>query len=377
MTDVRSLKCIGCDLPFGQVQSSVEHVIPNALGGRIKTTNATCINCNSSFGDDEDLYLIKTFEFLANSFDVIRDRGEHPDFRFVDPVTKLRYQMRAGYSPDHASGIRAERVEEGIRFHIEAPTAEIANRLLRKSRPKVAHEMKPIVRSEQPGGSFACDFGYSINDDKLLRSAARIATCFARHVGIPVDMSDSTLRYARGEDVARCPVGIPQDDVVKIADLPPNPIYHGIFLGRTSPTSRLIAYVFLFQYCEFIVEFASDYSQVDSPIGFLQNLVTGIFEKPSFTWLLDSQVASEWISERKLAPQRLKDRFVPLSYYLQHREQLWIDRAMSIGVSTYVNQRESGHSCVAASSFALSEANRVLARYNLAFDEFNIDETLQ
>jgi len=40
--------CIFCNRPLSPDNSAAEHVIPNALGGRLKTYDATCVTCNSA-----------------------------------------------------------------------------------------------------------------------------------------------------------------------------------------------------------------------------------------------------------------------------------------------------------------------------------------
>lgn len=374
MGEIESLTCICCDKPFGIVTPSVEHVIPNALGGWIKTKKATCIKCNSASGRSVDANLVKQFHLLANGLDVIRDRGESPVSSFTDPITGTKYEMNAGGVPYRKPDVQIERIGETNRLHITAPTIEIATRLLRRSVPNKPHTLSPLVPVKQADETFTFEIGYSIDDQSLLRSAARIATCYARHVGIPVDGSDLTVRFARGEEVHRCPVGVPRREVVAIENLPEYPLYHGVFLGRECQQDKLLVYVVLFQYCEFVVEFASHYGGSVTPVGTLQNLVSGRLEHPQFTWLLGAKDASDCIRERKLNAQRMASRFESVRYYLAHRERLWLDRASSIAFSEYIQQRESGLSNADSCNRACAKANEVLSPYNLAFDTFEVRE---
>ena len=229
--------------------------------------------------------------------------------------------------------------------------------------------MTPMGAVEQPGGQFTFGLGYSADDEELLRSIARIATCYARHVGVNVDRSEAALRFARGEQVDRCPVGPPRGDVVQTLGMPEHPLYHAVFLGRVAPSAPLLAYVVLFQFCEFIVEFTGDYPEHRLPTGHYQSLVSGLVETHPFTWVLAAEDGTEWIRERKLAADRLEARCAPLRHYMAKFDRLWIDRAIAIGGSRYFRAKDGGGSHQDASTQAQQEANRVLEKYDLRFEQ--------
>lgn len=58
------------------VCGSEEHIIPNAIGGRIKSTNCICAICNSESGRQWDAALCKQFNILCIFFGVQRERGD-------------------------------------------------------------------------------------------------------------------------------------------------------------------------------------------------------------------------------------------------------------------------------------------------------------
>jgi hypothetical protein len=211
-----------------------------------------------------------------------------------------------------------------------------------------------------------------VNDEKLLRSIARIAVYYARHVGLSVDKSEPLLRFARGEDVRSYPVGIPRADVVSIPEMPPRPLYHGIFLSRKAPNEPLFAYVVLFQCYEYLLEFSANTIGEAVHSCYLQNLVSGYAESRTFEWTVSAEEARAWIRERKLNDVRVNDRSASLRHYLSQRERLWIDRATVIGVTQYYKWRDRGATTEQASANALREASLVLARYGMTIEKFEI-----
>lgn len=372
---VVTLSCLICDSPLSAISASKEHVIPNALGGRLKTTRATCVGCNSSSGHGADVRLVRQFHLLANALDVVRDRDDHPEAAFIDPNTGRKYRMEPGKNPILAPNIRVERSGSTIKYRFTAPTRAAAERLLNDIRPRKPHTESDLVGTQCTAEKFTWDFGYSADDETLLRSVARIAACYVRHVGIPIDHSEPTVRFARGEDVGRCPVGPPRSDVVSILGLPEHPLYHGIFLSKPADRDPLLAYIVLFQCCEFLVEFNADCTSGPIHSCYQLNLVTGCAEDRSFEWILDTYQACEWIRYRKIDVEHMKKRVAPLLYYLSRRERLWIDRAIGIGMNRFYESRDRGATKEQASANALAQANQVLSRYAMTIEKLEINES--
>ena len=67
-------KCWRCKFALTEENNSVEHIIPNALGGRIKAKNLLCKRCNNIFGETIDVELIQQVGHVATLLGVKRDR---------------------------------------------------------------------------------------------------------------------------------------------------------------------------------------------------------------------------------------------------------------------------------------------------------------
>lgn len=288
-----NLSCIICDRSFSEVTPSREHIIPNALGGLLVTKLATCVKCNSDSGHKGNAYLVNKFHLLANSLDVIRDRGGHPCASFVDPTNGTEYKLKPGKAPIKASNIKVNRSASTINFEFSAPNRKEAEHIL-KLLTKDKSQQSPILKStEIPNSKFTMNIGYSYDDDKFLREIARIAVCYARHVEVAINATEPTLQFSRGGNINYCPVVPVQGDVVSVKDLPIHPLYHGIFLNKPEESRVLQIYVFLFQYCEFLVKFQADYYGPSLSFGYLLNLVSGISENRAFKWKLKPEVARD------------------------------------------------------------------------------------
>lgn len=67
-------ECYVCNTLLTNENSSKEHIIPQALGGRLKSSALLCKTCNNSFGEKSDAELCKQFAYLMEIAQVPRER---------------------------------------------------------------------------------------------------------------------------------------------------------------------------------------------------------------------------------------------------------------------------------------------------------------
>lgn len=90
-----SARCIITDQPITPANNSKAHVIPSALGGRLKPLDILSRCGNGLAGDKFDLPLIEGFQSLMNLLNGSRDRGENRATRMTDESGK-RYVFQFG-----------------------------------------------------------------------------------------------------------------------------------------------------------------------------------------------------------------------------------------------------------------------------------------
>jgi hypothetical protein len=71
-------RCLACE---DNLDGSVEHAFPQALGGTKKSTRLYCGSCNVRLGHELDEPLAVDFEYVTNLLAVRRDRGPAPTLR--------------------------------------------------------------------------------------------------------------------------------------------------------------------------------------------------------------------------------------------------------------------------------------------------------
>lgn len=77
-------RCIVTGEPITQENNSRAHVIPSALGGRLKPWDILCTKANTLLGDKVDLPLIQSFQAIMSLLNGSRDRGKNQPVRMTD-----------------------------------------------------------------------------------------------------------------------------------------------------------------------------------------------------------------------------------------------------------------------------------------------------
>lgn len=87
--------CLLTGVPITDANDSRAHIVPSALGGRLKPKGLICAGANTILGDAVDLPLIRAFEPIMSHLDGSRDRGTNPAVRMTDEAGR-DYRFRFG-----------------------------------------------------------------------------------------------------------------------------------------------------------------------------------------------------------------------------------------------------------------------------------------
>lgn len=80
--------CYNCNTPLTESNITEEHIILNAIGGKLKSKELICRRCNSEFGDSSDKALAKALQPFSTLLDINRNRGSNPSFIMRDQENK-------------------------------------------------------------------------------------------------------------------------------------------------------------------------------------------------------------------------------------------------------------------------------------------------
>jgi len=125
------MKCYVCSTDLTQENETEEHILLNAIGGKLKSRRLICIGCNSKFGGKIDDKLAQQLSPVSTLLNVKRDRGKPQNVKgkyenkeiIIEPGGKLK--LARHYV------VKGEKV-----IHIESSTLGQATKVLASLRRK-------------------------------------------------------------------------------------------------------------------------------------------------------------------------------------------------------------------------------------------------
>jgi hypothetical protein len=253
--------CCNCDIHDGN--DSVEHVIPNSVGGRLKVRGFICTDCNSRTGQTWDAVFAEQHNFFSNFFGVVRERGLPPqqaietsagERLLMQPDGSLRMQKPVYRETPTATG---KQIQITARDRREA--TNILEGVARKypSQIDVAVELaKSEERYNYPEGVVyhSPQFGGAAGG----RSLVKTATAFAFHCGVSVGQCDLAVEYLRDKTAEPSFGYYYESDLV--AGRPAGVPIHCVAVAGDPTTGMLLGYVEYFGVNRVVVCLSQSYA---------------------------------------------------------------------------------------------------------------------
>lgn len=130
---LKSPRCYGCNEILTPQNDSEAHIIPNALGGRLKPKGIICRICNTKLDNVADNALIKAFGDWPTLLDIPRDRGCNP-LKLIETKNGRRVKLKADGSMI-ASDVQYDvtPTESGDKVQIAAGDMKTLRQLFKKA----------------------------------------------------------------------------------------------------------------------------------------------------------------------------------------------------------------------------------------------------
>ncbi|KAB2680961.1 HNH endonuclease [Brucella pseudintermedia] len=148
-------KCRLCGSDLTAANDSEAHIIPNALGGRLKPKGILCRTCNTTLDDLADNALVKAFGDWPTLLDIPRDRGQNPPKRLETRDGKVIRVDRDGSLTRVDVLYDVAAIEDGHKVQIGAGDMKTFRQLLQRAAkqfpqldPKVAEQHARTVGIE-------------------------------------------------------------------------------------------------------------------------------------------------------------------------------------------------------------------------------------
>jgi hypothetical protein len=206
--EMPSGNCVVCDDRINPKNDSKEHVIPEAIGGRLKVKGFICKRCNSDAGGTWDAKLASQLHPLSLMFGVKRQRGSTPGLAITTTAgEELVIRPEGGFIPTKPT-FSEEKTAEGTKIQITARSMEEARGILagvKRKYPKTDVDRMLAdakVSSAYPKGMVHhhLDFGGEVSGRSIVKSVLALA----HHAGVPTSVCGDALSYLRDPAATPC-----------------------------------------------------------------------------------------------------------------------------------------------------------------------------
>jgi len=277
-----SVKCYVCEQYIVDGNTYDEHIILNALGGRLHSKNLLCRQCSPLF-DKIDAELAKQFNPLANLLNVRRHRGEPQPIKasLVKTGEQIFVACDGNILRLKPTFDYKENVGLKISARNEKELKQILNGVKRKNPTlDINKELKSAVKSES---SLDTQIEFSIkyiNSDEIYRSICKIAINFYVYSTREYSDINHLIPYLKGEEIIDC---------VKICDpiyeffpfsLAQDEVFHNLLVCGNSEENILYAVVQIFSTFQYIVILSKKYGGQDFSNSYCFDLTERIAYRP-------------------------------------------------------------------------------------------------
>ncbi len=269
-------RCALCLAPITASNSTREHILPNAIGGRRRTRDFICKRCNSETGSAWDSELARQFQLFCVMFDVSRQRGGNqavlvktlsgrklkcnPDGLLIDASPRFETQVQDGRT--HVS-IRARshgELKKMLRdLSDDHPNLNVQRLLLDATMTEERLD-EPLQLSHRFGGHLAG------------RSAVKSCLALACESGLSSEDCPHAIEYLVSDGNACFGYYNETDPVV---DRPERTPLHCVHVCANPETGLVLSYVEYFGFQKIVACLSSNYSGPAREGSYAINPLTG------------------------------------------------------------------------------------------------------
>lgn len=255
--DNSNLYCSLCPTKLDEFTDSAEHIIPNAIGGRLMVRGFICGDCNNRTGTEWDAELATQLSGFSLLLNISRQRGKHQSV-VVHNEGGEEIKLHRDGPATYAKGVSVGEPVDG-KINIRADKQETADQIiegLTKKYVNAGATVSPVETEEllEPlQGPVTLQM--SIGGDKSFRSIVKTALAFAVHNGTSAKECECAVRYLL-EDGEACVSHYGGEDLVSTRQ---SDILHCVAVIGNPEEGLLLAYVEYFSAFRFVISLSENY----------------------------------------------------------------------------------------------------------------------
>ncbi|MGE1103417.1 HNH endonuclease [Peribacillus simplex] len=249
------MHCYVCANELTKENETKEHIILNALGGKLKSKKLICRSCNSKFGSQIDDKLSNQLGPIATLLNVKRDSGKPQNVKgkqgtrdiLMEPGGKMKLS-------------RAYHEIDGNVFHIEAPSINEAKKVLlglKKKFPQIDIDKAMEEAESKSDNKIKATFNIYFGGIDIARAYCKMAVNFYIHHGGSSNDIQHLLPFIEGkQEEADVYYFYPKTEVFYKGE---EEIFHSIILRGDKLRKQLYVFIELFNEFKMVVFLSRDY----------------------------------------------------------------------------------------------------------------------
>ncbi len=318
--------CWHCDNILGQSNKSLEHILIQACGGKLKSRSLLCSTCNNQFGESFDSVLAKQLSLISILFNIKRERGKVPErFKYLRDPEGIQYRLVSGSKliPElDKPTFKQEKSGDEVSFTITVRTMEeLLNKIveLKKKHPSLdAIEVLRNARESKEYIGKPLEFSIDIGGISTYKSILKTAINFYIYSGGSRDnVSHIIPTFDHTEDKNKF-VWFHYPEKI-LPSSTEHRLCHNLYLRGSKEKGLLYCYVEYYDTYSFLVKLSTEYSGEELIKSYSFDLL-GQVEVPTRINSNLSKVELEKIFIEIATPRELKerlDRMVELATEIQ------------------------------------------------------------
>ncbi|MCY8489352.1 HNH endonuclease [Bacillus atrophaeus] len=315
------MKCYVCDTDLTEENVTDEHILLNAIGGRLRSKRLICRGCNSDFGSRIDDKLSQQLQPIATLLDVKRHRGEPPNVKgtnknkdiLIEPGGKLKLA-------------RAYTEKNDNMFHIEASSERQVREVLKGLKRKHPHinideQIKNAKRSKSYSPSVTINMNFG--GEETSRAICKMAVNFFIYNGGKPKEIKHLLPYIKGsEEEAEVYFYYPKSEVFYKDE---KEVLHTLILVGDPQQKQLYVYVELFNEFKMVVFINKEYEGDPIYQSYHYNVVTNEVVKYEEPVKIPAQQLKRYKS-KNIDAKKFQER---MKHILQRVDKIIVNKRIS------------------------------------------------
>ena len=251
--------CYVCGKIIDFTNRTEEHIIPNAIGGHLKSPYLICYNCNCEFGRKIDAALAQQLNPIASMLNIKRDRGTPQAFDTVDTKNGTTYSFEPGGKPVlKIPDIQQDGNHYTIKVRDKKQARTVLSGLKRKH-PEI--DIETILQNCKPEKKYIENFvsiDFVLGGSEAFRSLCKTAINFYLYKGGNKQNICHLIPYIKNDAEDLHIVSPMYFDKAPIPTRPEE-VLHSIIVRGDVKEKMLFAYIELFDFYKVVVLLNKNY----------------------------------------------------------------------------------------------------------------------